>query len=188
MPLDNTRSFLPHEALIIRGARTPAGNGTFDGWRSDLKAAGLLSVQVPGSDYWPHIDHKTTAVEVCRILAQAEQPQLLLCHSYGGNIAFQVLRAVPALQEKVAAIIHMASPLKLQMGIFPEPAPDLQSPVIGFRGLHDGTVPVYYTGSRIDTSLFEIDCGHQDFVSNEAVRAQVLAVLQAQLSPVRIEA
>ena len=186
MPLDRSASCLPSEVLIIRGARTPAKQGYFDGWRADLKNFGINSIQAPGDDYWPHIDHKSTALEVCELLAKAEAQQLLLCHSYGGNIAFQVLRAVPELQEKVAAVVHMASPLKLQYGFLPEPTPDLEVPVIGFRGTEDTTVPFFYTGSSIDTVLHDFKASHESFVTEEVVRAKVLEVLQEQLEPATV--
>lgn len=184
MALDVLSSGLPQDVVFIRGAQTPAGSGAIDGWREDLASLNPNgSVLAPGDNYVPHLGHKETALAVAKVLAEAENAVLLLCHSYGGNIAYQVLKAVPEFAEKVSGVVYMASPMKMQvLGFWPEPVPDVKSPVIGFSGTHDLTVPPAFTGSRIDTSHYTIDCGHNDFLQDPAVRAAVLAVLTSEFS------
>lgn len=188
MALDAATIDFPKQALLIRGARSPNNEGLFDGWREDLGIAGVSDVMAPGGDYLPHVDHREMVEAVRAALEEATAPQLILAHSYGGNVIYKVLRANPGLAERVSTIVHMASPLKYQMGIFPEPSPDLKVPVIGFRGLNDSTVPRMLSGSRIDTALHDLDCGHNDFVSNPKVRALVLEVLQTELVAAEIVA
>ena len=182
MALDSASFTFPKHTLLIRGAKSPCDQGLFDGWREDLNGAGSLDVQAPGGDYWPHVDHREMVEAVRIALEEATSPQLILAHSYGGNIAYQVLRSNPELVERVAAIVHMASPLKYQMGFFPEPAPDLKVPVIGFRGSNDSTVPRMLTGSCIDTASYDLDCDHRAFVNNPEVRKQVMAVMEIELN------
>ncbi len=183
MALDVSSNVLPSDVVFIRGAQTRAGEGAIDGWREDLATLNPSGkVLAPGDHYVPHLGHKDTAVEVAKALAEADKKVLLLCHSYGGNIAYQVLRAVPELAKKVFTVVHMASPMQMQVfGVLPEPSPEIQSPVIGFSGEHDLTVPLPLTGSRIDTSHHVIGCGHNDFLDNAAVRAMVLDVLKREL-------
>lgn len=182
MALDVSSNGLPSNVVFVRGAQTPAGEGAIDGWREDLaRLSPNGKVLAPGDSYVPHFGHKETAVAVAKVLAEADEAVLLMCHSYGGNIAYQVLRAVPQLSEKVSGIVHMASPLKMQIGILPEPSPDLAVPVIGFKGNYDATVPVVMTGSSIDTKMYAVDCGHNDFVGSQEIRQLVLSLVQAEL-------
>ncbi len=171
----------PERALIIRGACTPAGEKAFDGWRQDLAEKGISDVMVPGDHYVPHLDHENTVDEIVESLRNLCDRTLIIAHSYGGNIAFQVLRKVPEFGKKVSAIVHMASPLKIPtinpFISIPEPAPNTTVPVVGFSGNYDMTVLPQMTGSRIDHSHFRVDCGHNDFVTERNVRQLVLGTL-----------